>query len=129
MANDQWQPFVDRALVGAKTVTKAAIFSHDGIMWAGSPDFLITVQEIKNITHGFSDPGALRKDGIFISREKYLVIRADDRALYGSKGQTGCVCVKTRQTILVCIYDSTIQPGHCASTVEKLADYLVSCGF
>jgi len=129
MSLDQWQPFVDKALVGTKNVSKAAIFGHDGTQWAGTPEFLVTVQEIKNITKGFSDASALRKDGIFISREKFLVIRADERSIYGSKGASGCVCVKTRQSILVCVYDEKIQPGHCSSEVEKLADYLLSCGF
>jgi len=126
---DHWQPFVDKALVGTRNVSKAAIFGHDGTQWAGTTDFLITVQEIKKITQGFSDASSLRKDGIYISREKYLVIRADERSLYGSKGPVGCVCVKTRQSVLVCVYDEKIQPGHCSSEVEKLADYLLSCGY
>lgn len=129
MSADQWQPFVDKALVGTKNVSKAAIFGHDGTQWAGTPNFLVTVQEIKNITKGFADPSLLRNDGIYISREKYLVIRADERSLYGSKGACGCVCVKTRQSILVCVYDEKIQSGHCTSEVEKLADYLLSNGF
>ena len=41
----------------------------------------------------------------------------------------GCVVVKTTQAIIIAVYEAGIQPGNCATVVEKLADYLISVGY
>ena len=51
------------------------------------------------------------------------------RSIYGKKGATGVVLVKTAQTILIATYNETQQPGNAANVVEKLADYLLESGY
>lgn len=46
-----------------------------------------------------------------------------------SQGKEGILIVKTVQAILICHYPDNIIPGNAASTVEKLADYLIGVGY
>jgi len=125
-----WQTYVDSNLLGTGLCTKAAIFGgKDCSAWATSPGFDCSLQEIQKLKGGFTDASGLRATGIHLGGEKYFTLRADDRSIYGKKGATGCICVKTSQCILVGVYDDNIQPGQCANVVEKLADYLIENGF
>ena len=45
------------------------------------------------------------------------------------QGQNGVVIVKTKQTIIIGVYDQNAQPGEATIIVERLADYLISTGF
>lgn len=54
-----------------------------------------------------------------------MTLKADARSVYGKKGATGFCAVKTNQSVLIGLYDESIQPGQCANTVEKLGDYLI----
>jgi profilin len=56
-------------------------------------------------------------------------LKADDRSIYGKKGATGCVCVKTGKAVLIGVYNENTQPGQAATTVEKLGDYLIEQGY
>jgi len=38
-----WQAYVDTNLVGTKKVAKAAIFGHDGTLWATSKGFNVSI--------------------------------------------------------------------------------------
>jgi len=124
-----WQGYVDNNMVGTGFVTQAAILGHDGNTWATSPGFNVSQQEGKDIEAGFKDPNNIRAKGLFANKEKYLVLKVDDRSIYGKKGPGGIVCVKTGQGILIGIYNDKIQPGQCANVVEKLADYLIENGY
>eukprot|EP01123_Difflugia_compressa_P010733 TRINITY_DN3_c0_g1_i3.p1 TRINITY_DN3_c0_g1~~TRINITY_DN3_c0_g1_i3.p1 ORF type:complete len:127 (-),score=37.17 TRINITY_DN3_c0_g1_i3:130-510(-) len=124
-----WQSYVDTNLVGTGLVSVAAIVGHDGSVWASSNGFKVSADEAKKLLAGFADPGPLRASGLFINGEKYLVLKADDRSIYGKKGTGGVVTVKTAQSILVGLYNEKIQPGQCANVVEKLADYLIETGY
>lgn len=41
----------------------------------------------------------------------------------------GLVVVKTKQAILVAIYEAPIQAAECTPVVEGLADYLIGVGY
>ena len=71
----------------------------------------------------------VQETGLRIAGERYVVIKADERSLYGKKGKEGIVIVKTVQAILVTHYPETVQPGAAATTVEALSDYLISVGY
>ena len=71
----------------------------------------------------------VQSNGLRIGGERYVVIKADDRSLYGKKGKEGIVIVKTIQTILVTHYPETVQPGAAAKAVEELGDYLIGVGY
>eukprot|EP01124_Arcella_intermedia_P008832 TRINITY_DN1564_c0_g1_i1.p1 TRINITY_DN1564_c0_g1~~TRINITY_DN1564_c0_g1_i1.p1 ORF type:complete len:126 (+),score=5.88 TRINITY_DN1564_c0_g1_i1:101-478(+) len=122
-----WQAYVDTNLVGTGHVTKAAIIGHDGSAWATTAGFALSAGEAAALVKGFGDAGPA--SGLFIQNEKYLVLKADERSIYGKKGTSGVVCVKTGQSVLVGIYNDKIQPGQASSCVEKLADYLIDQGY
>lgn len=76
-----------------------------------------------------NDVKKVQSEGLRIAGERYVVIKADDRSLYGKRGKEGIVIVKTVQAILVTHYPESIQPGAAAKTVEELGDYLTSVGY
>lgn len=80
--------------------------------------------------YGDSSPvKQVQSNGLRIAGERYVVIKADDRSLYGKKGKEGIVIVKTVLAILVTHYPETVQPGAATNTVEQLGDYLISVGY
>ncbi|KAI9803111.1 MAG: profilin, required for normal timing of actin polymerization in response to thermal stress [Piccolia ochrophora] len=91
--------------------------------------------EIKEVITAFQDKGdsngvkAVQSNGLHVAGERFVVIKADERSLYGRKGKEGIVIVKTNQAILVTHYGETVQPGVAANTVEQLADYLIGVGY
>jgi len=128
-----WQAYVDTSLVGTGNVDKAAIFNSEGnSVWASSAGFTVAPHEMKEVVGSFKDTGDVKQvqsNGVHIAGERYVVIKADDRSLYGKKGKEGIVIVKTQQALLVTHYPETVQPGSAANTVEQLADYLISVGY
>ena len=95
-----------------------------------------------------ADVKKVQSTGIHIAGEKFVVIKADDRSLYGKKaidsfpsrtdmiankdvlqGKEGVMIVKTTQAILITHYPETVQPGAASTTVEQLADYLIGVGY
>lgn len=46
-----------------------------------------------------------------------------------SQGTGGVVCVKTKQAVLIGLYDEPIQFGEATKVVEALADYLISVSY
>jgi len=128
-----WQAYVDTSLVGTGDVDKAAIFNSEGTsVWATSKGFQISPAEMQEVVGSYKDTAPQKKvqaNGLHIAGEKYIVIKADDRSLYGKKGREGIVIVKTKQALLIAHYPETVQPGQAATTVEKLGDYLISVGY
>jgi profilin len=119
------QEYVDSHLVGTGAVKRAIIIGHDGSTWAATASFSIKPDEAKKIVNAFNDSSSALSSGITLAGVKYMTLKADNRSVYGKKGATGFCAVKTNQSVLIAFYDETIQPGNCASTVEKLADYLI----
>ena len=66
---------------------------------------------------------------------KYIALRADDRSVYGKKvwpinqGTGGVACVKTKQAILIGVYEEPTQFGEATKVMETLADYLIGVNF
>jgi len=128
-----WQAYVDTSLVGTGSIDHAAIFSVDGTsVWAASSSFTVKPEEMKEIVASYSDKSDVKKvqsEGVHVGGHRYVVIKADDRSLYGKKGREGVVIVKTSQAILIAHYPETVQPGNAANVVEQLADYLIKSGY
>lgn len=124
-----WQAYVDNSLLGSKKVSKAAIHGLDGNPWAMSAGFNVSLAEMKAIIAAFSDQSAARSNGLHAAGERFIFLRGDDRSLYGKKGATGLVCIKTSKAIIVGYYNDTIQPGEATTVIEKLGDYLRSVGY
>jgi profilin len=88
--------------------------------------------EIKEVISAYEDKAEVKKcqsEGLHVAGERYVVLKADDRSLYGKKGREGIVIVKTVQAILVTHYPESVQPGAAANTVEQLGDYLIKVGY
>ncbi|KAI9018381.1 profilin [Hyaloraphidium curvatum] len=124
-----WQAYVDNNLLGTAKVTKAAIHGHDGSLWATSKGFAISAPEFQALFKAFKDPSGARASGLTLAGVKYIVLRADDRSIYGKKGAGGIACVKTKQAVIIGEYEEPIQPGECTKVVEGLADYLISVNY
>ncbi|KAK3724125.1 profilin, required for normal timing of actin polymerization in response to thermal stress [Vermiconidia calcicola] len=134
-----WQDYVDKSLVGTGNLDRAAIFNSEGnSVWATSAGFTVTPKEMQEVVTAYKDKGTegvkqVQSTGLHIAGERFVVIKADDRSMYGKKDETqgreGVVIVKTAQAILVAHYPEDIQPGAAANTVEQLADYLLKVGF
>ncbi|KKY24114.1 putative profilin ii [Phaeomoniella chlamydospora] len=120
-------------LVGTGNVDKAAIFNSEGTsVWATSSGFTISPAEIKEVVDAYKDnsqPKKVQSNGLHVAGERFVVLKADERSLYGKKGKEGVVIVKTTQAILVTHYPETVQPGVAANTVEQLGDYLIGVGY
>lgn len=112
-------------MVGTGFITKGAIFGLNGAQWCTSPGYIpfcdpsllltsrfqLSGPEATALIAGFNDAGPLRANGLWLQGAKYLVLRADERSIYGKKGAGGVVAVKTGQAVLIGIYDENIQPG------------------
>jgi len=122
-----WQAYVDTSLIGSGHIDKAAIFSAAGdSKWASSANFHPKPEELKEMVHAFKDNSKVFANGMHVCGEKYVVIKAEGRSLYGRKGKEGIIAVKTEQSILIGHFPESVVPGSAAQTVENLADYLVS---
>jgi len=130
-----WQAYVDQSLVGTGNLDRAAIFNSEGTsVWATSSGFNVTPQEMQEVVNAYKDKGTdgvkqVQSSGLHLAGERFVVLKADDRSIYGKKGREGVVLVKTTQAILVTHYPETVQPGAAANTVEQLADYLIKVGY
>eukprot|EP00048_Salpingoeca_helianthica_P014334 m.221170 g.221170 ORF g.221170 m.221170 type:complete len:126 (+) comp15734_c0_seq1:87-464(+) len=123
-----WQSYIT-SILGSNFVQKAAIHGLDGSTWATSPGFAVTPDEAKALAKASTDPSGLYS-GIFLQGTKYTFVRQDERSTYGRKGSdSGCVIVKTKQAILIGVYEAGVQAGNCNTVVEKMADYLISVGY
>ncbi|KAI9475732.1 MAG: profilin [Benjaminiella poitrasii] len=124
-----WQAYVDNNLVGTGQVSQAAIYGLNGGEWAKSAGFQVKPSEVQEIIGAFSNADYVRANGVHVNGVKYLLLRADERSIYGKKNSDGVCIVKTSQAFLVGTYKEGIQPGNCTKIVEGLADYLISTGF
>ncbi|KAI0765019.1 profilin [Fomes fomentarius] len=124
-----WQAYVDTNLVGSGKVTKAAILGLAGGVWASSSGYTLSPEEQQAIVKSFSNPDDVRAHGVRLAGQKFFVISANDRSIYGKKGSDGIVLVKTKQAVLVTEYSAPIQAPEATPIVENLADYLIGVGY
>lgn len=124
-----WNAYTD-SLISTGKLLKAAIYSAAGdSLWAESGGFQIAPQEISNIAGGYIDPAQLQAHGLHVQGQKYFLLKADDRSIYGKQDDKGIVAVKTKQAIVIAYYPSGVQAQEATAVVEKLADYLISLGY
>ncbi|KAK6341700.1 profilin, required for normal timing of actin polymerization in response to thermal stress [Orbilia brochopaga] len=127
-----WQAYIDTSLVGSGKIDKGAIFSAAGdSVWAASPDFAVTPDEIKYIVSQFAqtENSKLYQEGFHIAGTKYLCHLHTDRSIYGKKDKTGVAIVKTKQAIVIAHYPDGIQTAQATTVAESLADYLIKTGY
>ncbi|KAL0483908.1 profilin [Acrasis kona] len=121
-----WQEYVDNNLVGTQQFSQGAIVGLQGGVWAASKGFDVSHAEILALANGFKNPDTVRTNSPLVDGKKYMVVKADERSIYGKLGKGGFCAVKTNQAIVIGVYGEGVQPGSAASVVEKLADYLIA---
>ncbi|KAF9356224.1 profilin, required for normal timing of actin polymerization in response to thermal stress [Mortierella sp. AD094] len=119
-----WQAYVDDNLVGTGKVSKAAIYGHDGSLWAVTPGFSIEAAEFDKLFKAFDNPNDVQENGLYLEGQKYYYLRSGENSIYARLGATGVTCVKTSKAVLVGHYDEKMQAGECTVVVEALGDYL-----
>jgi len=119
---------VDDQLIGAG-LHQAAIIGHDGNVWAQSAGFGLKPGEGAALVTLFKNPANVFASGVTINGVKYMGIKGEDTSIYGKKGAGGLVTVKTGQSVLIGVYNETLQPGPAVNIVEKLGDYLKENGY
>lgn len=124
-----WQDYVDNQLLASKCVSKAAIAGHDGGIWAKSDNFEVSKEEIAKLLQGFDKPDILANGGVTLAGQRYIYLSGTDRVIRAKLGRNGVHCMKTAQAVIVSIYEDPVQPQQAASIVEKLGDYLITCGY
>ncbi|XP_065199650.1 profilin [Planococcus citri] len=124
-----WQDYVDRQLLASRCVTKAAIAGLDGNVWAKSEGFNVTGEELTRLVQGFENVDTLTSGGVTLAGSRYIYLSGTDKVIRAKLGKVGVHCVKTQQAVVISLYEDPIQPQQAASVVEKLGDYLVSCGY
>lgn len=59
-------------------------------MWATSAGFTVSPQEMQEVVAAYKDKGAdgvkaVQSNGLRIAGERFVVLKADDRSIYGKK--------------------------------------------
>jgi len=102
---------------------------HRAGAWATTSGFTVSKENATALVNAFKDAGGIRANGLHVGGTRYVVLKADDRSVYGKQGSNGVVTVKTKQTVLIGVYNQNQQPGNAANVVEKLADYLIGVNY
>ncbi|KAF8625047.1 hypothetical protein AX15_005588 [Amanita polypyramis BW_CC] len=121
-----WQAYVDTNLVGTGRVTKAAILGQKGGVWATSSGFTLTTEEQNAIITAFDNKEKTQASGLRLAGNKYFTISVGERTIQVKKGTDGAVIVKTKQAVLVSVYQLPLQAAEATTVTEALADYLIS---
>lgn len=124
-----WQDYVDKQLLASRCVTKAAIAGHDGNIWAKSDSLEVSKEELLNLIQGFDKQETLTTNGVTLAGQRYIYLSGTDRVIRAKLGKVGVHCMKTNQAVVISLYEDPIQPQQAASVVEKLGDYLITCGY
>jgi len=130
--------YFDQMFLG-KQIHRGAIVKIDGttatkevptIQDARPIKLNVSKEEATQLFDHFKNPPGVFESGLTIDGVKYMVIKADERSIYGKKGISGIVAVKTGGHVLIgCYHAQGAQPGAAANDVEKVADKLIKNGF
>ncbi|CAG8596059.1 3258_t:CDS:2 [Acaulospora colombiana] len=124
-----WQEYVDNQLIATGKISKAAIYGHNGSLWATSQGFSLSPEEVSSLVEAFNNAEKIQANGIFCNGQKYFALSHDESNIHGKKGQEGVVAVKTTQALIVGLYPEGIAPGAANSVVVKLGEYLTNLGY
>ncbi|KAH8249671.1 hypothetical protein KR032_011303 [Drosophila birchii] len=145
-----WLPVVDVA-------THVLLPTVGKIGWWFS--LVVTKEELSKLISGFDQQDLLTSNGVTLAGQRYIYLSGTDRVVRAKLGRSGVHCMKTTQAHLCCdslwinltpsrclqkqligdaaaccsvivsIYEDPVQPQQAASVVEKLGDYLITCGY
>ncbi|CAL9694188.1 unnamed protein product [Knipowitschia caucasica] len=67
-----WSSFIDKLTGEDDECKEAAIYGLDGSLWANSPDFEMSGEEVMKLNDG---EAKLSRDGVYLAGVKYLVLQ------------------------------------------------------
>lgn len=91
--------------------------------------FQVSKEELAKLVQSFEEQDILTSSGVTLAGSRYIYLSGTDRVIRAKLGKVGVHCMKTTQAVVVSLYEDPIQPQQAASVVEKLGEYLVSCGY
>jgi len=100
----------------------------DGNVWGATASNLepgegATIANLfKNLSNAFAS-------GVTVRGLEYPVVKAEESSIYGKKSDAGVVIAQTGQTIIISVYNGSMQPGKAVYVVDRLADYLRDSGY
>jgi profilin len=124
-----WQEYIDKNLMGSGELKHACIADHEGNLLATSPGFKISPHEVRAITKLLSTGDQVISTSMIIEGALYLTLRVDGNVFYGRKNLTTCVCIKTKQLLVIGTNNDHVQPGRAANIIGRFADELGPRGF
>lgn len=110
----------------------------------------MTKEELAKLVQGFDKQEILTSGGVTLAGQRYIYLSGTDRVIRAKLGKVGVHCMKTQQgncmmrfaclflkliillsstAVIVSTYEEPVQPQQAASIVEKLGDYLITCGY
>merc|ERR1712166_1294756 len=84
----------------------------------------VTAAECKTIIDNISNQSNFQMSGIRAGGLKYMFLSCTDSIVRGKKVLGGIHCAKSKNTLIVGIYDDPTQPGTAAVAVENFAAHL-----
>jgi len=131
--SDGWNAYITTLMDSSEGIKKGAIIGLDASVWArseGANEFRATEAELKKLVAQFSDLSNVPTTGSDLEGVHYIVPRTEENLIFGKKDKTGFFASKTKQAILVAVYEGEGGAGSEARiAVEKLAKYLEDIGY
>ncbi|EDV28466.1 uncharacterized protein TRIADDRAFT_51402 [Trichoplax adhaerens] len=126
-----WDGFITKIVASGK-VAQAAIYGRDGCIWALSPGFQLSGDEVKVILDYKKNISSLKTDGFTVNGVKYtlLTVAQDQCMLIGTAQQGGGVYISfTKQAFVLGTYTHSMQPGPCETVISETAEELIKLGY
>lgn len=109
----------------------------------------VSKEELAKLVLGFDKQEILTSGGVTLAGQRYIYLSGTERVIRAKLGKVGVHCMKTQQgkpakptptshsnphiplsaAVIVSTYEEPVQPQQAASIVEKLGDYLITCGY
>ncbi|CAI2180231.1 8157_t:CDS:2 [Funneliformis geosporum] len=119
-----WQAYVDNQLLGTGKIAQAAIYGQNASLWATSPGFSLSQEEISTLVEAFDNAEKIQANGLYVNGLKYFALFHDDVNIHGKKGGDGVVAYKTTQAVIIGVYKEGTAAGAANKVVGDLGDYL-----
>jgi profilin len=111
--------------MGSGQFDKAGILAADfSGLEAASPGFTLSQEEINSLISAYTSSDNAFANGISVGGDKFVVIRADERSVYGKKGKEGIIVVRASACTMIAHHGESVQTTNAATVVENLVDYI-----
>lgn len=123
-----WDSYRD-TITNSGAAKMAAVVGLEGGVWSATAGLNVTVEEIRVLIGGLTNPSTFQSSGVVVGGEKYMYLQSDDNQIQGKKGSSGISVAKAGKCLIIGVYGDGQQPGNCRTQVERIRDYLVTSGY